>query len=209
MDRADARVTDRTIAPPASSRTTVALSGVLFWMRLMRLSALGGSSTFAKVVPSTPPDLAGTSIICVTPGRTAVRRPVPASTAMMAGVPEIQRNPAAVVSGGRHSGARLENVARMVTVSATWRNGLAGVTWATRMKQRSASMGSVELHAPSAVSIARQQDQRRIPILVMYPAMLDSVTTAGSGAGAARMPPAGGARGARWDRSPSPAARLP
>src|SRR5258708_40371955 len=97
----------------------------------------------------------------------------------------------------------------MVTVSPIWRRGPAGVTSATRIKQRSASMGSVELHAPRAVSIARQQDQRRIPILVMDPAMLDSVTTAGSGARAARMPPAGGAPGARWDRSPSPSAPLP
>src|SRR6266576_3532159 len=36
-----------------------------------------------------------------------------------------------------------------------------------------------------------------------------SVTIADSGARAARTPPAGGARGARWDRSPSPAAPLP
>src|SRR5438046_6962611 len=145
------RVTVRRMRLLASSRTTVALSEVWFATTLMRLSALGGSRTFAKVVPSTRPPPTGTTMICAQPGRRAVRRPAVGSTVIAAGSEEIQRKPAAVVSVGRHSGDTLwENVARIVTVSPSWRTGAAGSIWATRIKQRSGLITSLDRQAAAA-----------------------------------------------------------
>jgi len=48
-----ATVCDRITVPVASSKTTVALSGVALRMMLMRLSALAGSRTSTQARPST------------------------------------------------------------------------------------------------------------------------------------------------------------